>query len=170
MDGGPGLGRFKCSSRRGRQRSALAVAALAFLAANLLHGADHIRQDLAGVDLEVLIGGGLLTLAAMAVVLATRRRHPQAPLIATAVGLTATVLVAVGHIPPHWSVLSDSYTTDIHPDALWWLVMLLEIAAAAVLALVGAYRLHSEAKRRNRTGRPLTRRPASPLSFSGTPK
>ena len=35
----------------------LAVAAVVFLAANLLHGADHIRQDLAGVDIEVFIGG-----------------------------------------------------------------------------------------------------------------
>ena len=128
------------------QHPRLGLAALAFLSANLLHGADHIRQDLAGVDFEVFVGGGLLTAAAVAIVIATRRRHPRAALLATVVGLTAAVLVAASHIPPHWSALSDSYTTDIHPDAASWAVMLLEIAAALFLALVGAYELRSQAQ------------------------
>jgi ABC-type uncharacterized transport system permease subunit len=144
------------------QHCRLAIAALAFLVANLLHGADHIRQELAGVDIEVFIGGGLLTAAAVAIVIATWRRHPRAPLLATVVGLAAAILVAASHIPPHWSVLSDSYTNDIHPDAASWAVMLLEIAAALLLALVGGYELglqakHAHGRAESADGRPAAR-------------
>jgi hypothetical protein len=117
----------------------LAIAAFAFLAANLLHGADHLRQHMAGVDLAVKLGGALLTVAA--VVVFRRRRHPGAPLLATIVGFTAAILVAASHIAPHWSLLSDSYVDDIHPDALSWAVMLLEVATAFILGVVGAHAL-----------------------------
>jgi hypothetical protein len=79
----------------------LAIAATPFLAANLLHGADHVRQHLAGVDIEVFLGGGLLTVVAVVVFLAARRRHPQAPVLAVYVGFVAAVLVAASHIAPH---------------------------------------------------------------------
>lgn len=41
------VGRLKMHKPAGTERSRLAGAAVAFLAANLLHGADHIRQHLA---------------------------------------------------------------------------------------------------------------------------
>src|SRR4051812_44266589 len=100
----------------------LAIAATAFLAANLLHGADHLRQGVAGVGVAVKIGGALLTVAA--IVAFRRRRDASAPLLATVVGFTAAILVAAAHIAPHWSLLSDSYVDDVHPDALSWAVML----------------------------------------------
>jgi hypothetical protein len=118
-------------------RDWLAIAAAAFLAANLLHGADHIRQHLAGVGTEVAVAGGLLTAAAVAVVVLALRRHPRAPLLATIVGFEAAVGVAASHVAPHWGALSDSYIDDIHPDALSWAVMLLEIGAGCLLGLVG---------------------------------
>jgi hypothetical protein len=49
--------------------------------------------------------------------------------------------VAAAHIAPHWSVLSLSYSDDIHPDALSWAVMLLEVATAFLLGVVGALTL-----------------------------
>src|SRR5438477_8997496 len=118
-------------------RDWLALAATAFLAANLQHGADHIRQGLAGVDTEVFVGGAMLTAAAVAAAIAARRRSPRALLIATVGGFAAAVLVAASHIAPHWSALSDSDIDQIHPDALAWAVTLLEIAAGFLLGGVG---------------------------------
>jgi ABC-type uncharacterized transport system permease subunit len=130
-------------------RDWLAIAAIGFLAANLLHSADHIRQHLAGVDTEVLVGGSMLTAAAVALLVVALRRHPGAPLLAIVVGFAAAVGVAASHIAPHWSALSDSYTDDINPDALSWAVMLLEVAAGFLLGLVGMYGLRARARDAN---------------------
>lgn len=127
------------STARRSGRDWLGIAAIAYLVANLLHGADHLRQHLAGVDVQVLIGGFMLTAAGGAVVIATWRHHSYAPLLATVVGFSAAALVAASHIAPYWSVLSDSYINQIHPDALSWVVVLLEIASGAVLGVAGVY-------------------------------
>jgi hypothetical protein len=46
------------------------------------------------------------------------------------------VAVAAAHLAPHWSAFSDPYP-DLSVDALSWVVMLLEVATALVLGLVG---------------------------------
>lgn len=132
------------SLRNGRDW--LAIAAMAFLAANLLHGADHMRQHLAGVDTAVAVGGAMLTAAAVAVLISALQHHPRAPLLAAVVGFAAAILVSGSHIAPHWSVLSDSYVDDIHPDALAWAVMLLEVAAGCVLGVAGVLALRARAR------------------------
>jgi hypothetical protein len=124
-------------------RDQLAAAALVFLTANLLHTADHLRQHLAGVGTVVLVGGALLTAAAVAVAVRALQHHPRAPLFATTLGFTAALLVAASHIAPHWSVLSDSYVDDIHPDALAWAVMALEVATGLLLGVAGAVALRA---------------------------
>jgi hypothetical protein len=58
-----------------------------FLAANLLHSADHVRQHFAGQNAVVMIGGALVTAQAVAVFVLARQRHRLAPLVATAVDL-----------------------------------------------------------------------------------
>ena len=126
---------------RGRIRDDwLAVAAIAYLAANLLHGADHIRQELAGVNVAIAAGGAVLTAAGIAAVVIALRDDPRMPLVATVVGFSAAILVAASHVAPHWSVLSDSYVDDVSPDTLSWVVVLIEIGAAAFLGAVGLYR------------------------------
>jgi hypothetical protein len=127
----------------------LAIAAIAYLAANLLHGADHIRQELAGVNVAIATGGAMLTAAGVAVVIVALRHDPRTPLVATVVGFAAAILVAASHIAPHWSVLSDSYLDDVHPDTLSWVVVMLEIAAAAFLGSVGLYRTASAQREDN---------------------
>ena len=122
----------------------LALAAIAYLAANLLHGADHIRQELAGVNVAVAAGGAMLTAAGVTAVIIALRNDPRTPLVATVVGFAAALLVAGAHIAPHWSVLSDSYVDDIHVDALSWGVVALEIAAALLLGAVGLHRMASQ--------------------------
>ena len=124
-----------------RARDRLPVAAAAFLAANLLHGADHLRQGVDGLDVAIKAGGGAITLAAVGVVVLAARRHPAAPLAATLVGFVTAVLVTASHVVPHWSVLSDSYVDDVTVDALSWAVVLAEIVTAFVLGCVGAARL-----------------------------
>jgi hypothetical protein len=127
----------------------LAIAAIAYLAANLLHGADHIRQELAGVNVAIAAGGAMLTAAGVAAVIVALRHDPRTPLVATAVGFAAAILVAASHIAPHWSVLSDSYLDDVQPDTLSWVVVLLEIATAAFLGSVGLYRTASAQREDN---------------------
>jgi glucose-6-phosphate-specific signal transduction histidine kinase len=132
--------------RRQRRRDGLLVAAVAFLAANLLHSADHLRQGLDGVSSVVLAGGGVITASAVAVVVLAQRRHVSAPLAAALVGFATAVLVTSSHVVPHWSVLSDSYVDDVSVDALSWAVVLLEIATALVLGWAGASRLRDTAR------------------------
>jgi hypothetical protein len=120
-----------------RDSQALPLAALVFLAANLLHTADHVRQELAGLNAVVMIGGALVTAQAVAALVLARQRHRLAPVFATAVGFVSAVLVAQSHLLPHWSVLSDSYIDDVHPDLLSWAVAIAEVATAFVLGLIG---------------------------------
>lgn len=120
-----------------RDRQALPIAALVFLAANLLHTADHVRQHFEGLNAVVMIGGGLVTAQAVAVVVLARERHRLAPVVAAAVGFTSAVLVAQSHLAPHWSVLSDSYIDDVHVDLLSWAIAIAEVVTALVLGAVG---------------------------------
>jgi hypothetical protein len=111
-----------------------------FVAANLLHTADHQRQGTDGLSWEILAGGSAITIAAVAGLVLALRRDGRAPLFATVLGLSAAVGIAASHLAPHWSALSDSYP-QIHADAVSWIVVLVEITAALVLAAVGAREL-----------------------------
>src|SRR4051794_38346597 len=122
-----------------RQRI-LVLASGAFVAANLLHSLDHMRQGTGRLTPEVLLGGSVLSVAAVVTLVLVLRRDPRAPLTAAVVGLWTAVGVAASHIAPHWSAFSDSYP-EIHADALSWIVMLAEVAAAAALGLVGLRQL-----------------------------
>jgi hypothetical protein len=112
------------------------VASIAFVAANLAHTLDHLRQGTAGLSTEILAGGTVLSLLAIATLVFVLRGDRRAPLIATVVGLWSALGVIASHIAPHWSAFSDSYP-EIGADALSWIVMLAEVAAAAALGLAG---------------------------------
>jgi hypothetical protein len=137
-------GRSKMQTGTRIREDWLALAAIAYLAANLLHGADHIRQELAGVNVAIATGGALLTAAGIAAVIVALRHDPRTPLVATVVGFAAAILVAGSHLAPHWSVLSDSYVDDVRVDALSWGVVGLEVATALLLGAVGLYRMASQ--------------------------
>jgi hypothetical protein len=132
-----------------RQRSPLASASIAFVAANLLHTLDHFRQGVSGLSTEILAAGTTLTVLAIVVMAMALRDHPRAPAFAAVVGLSGAVGIAASHLAPHWSALSDPYP-QIHADTLSWVVVLLEIAAALVLAIVALREL-----RRPATAEPL---------------
>ena len=118
----------------------LTAAAVVFLAANLLHSADHLRRGwgrpLLGETPEVLAGGLLITLGALLALALAVRRSPRAPLLATAVGFASAAGVAAAHVAPPWGALSDSYLA-LRPDAFAWVVVLVEIAAGLLLCGAG---------------------------------
>jgi hypothetical protein len=114
-----------------------AAAAALFLAANIVHTLDHVRQGADRLAAEVWAGGTLLTIAAVLALALALRRDQRAPVVCTAVGLAGALGVAASHLAPHWSALSDPYS-GLGLDVLSWAVMLAEIAAALVLAVAGA--------------------------------
>jgi hypothetical protein len=132
-----------------RRLDTLSLAAAAFVAANLLHTLDHLRQGTGGLATEIMAGGTVLSILAVLTLVLALRRHPRAALWAAVVGTWSALGVIASHIAPHWSAFSDSYF-EIDADALSWAVMLAEVLAAAYLGLVGF-----RALRRQATGRPV---------------
>jgi hypothetical protein len=139
---------------RWRGLGPLAAANLAFVAANLAHLLDHLRQGTERLTGEVVAGGAVLSVVAVATLALTLRHDRRAPLVAAVVGLWTAVAVAASHLAPHWSAFSDSYP-ELPVDALSWAIMLAEIVTAAVFGLIGL----SELRRRRRADRST---PATP--------
>ena len=131
-----------------RRLDALSLAAAAFVAANVLHSLDHLRQGTGDLATEVVAGGTVLSILAVLTLVLALRHHPRAPLWAAVVGTWSALGVLASHVAPHWSALSDSYF-EIHADALSWVVMLAEVFAAAYLGFAG----FSELRRRARGSR-----------------
>jgi len=111
-----------------------------FVAANLLHTADHQRQGTGGLSWEIFVGGSAITLAAIASLVLAYRRDERAAIFGAVLGLSAAAGIAASHLAPHWSAFSDSYP-QIHADAISWVVVLLEIAGALLLAAVSVREL-----------------------------
>jgi hypothetical protein len=115
----------------------LTTAASLFVAANVLHSLDHARQGFGHLTIEVIAAGSLLTLAGVLALVLALRADPRAVAVCLAVGASGALGVASAHLAPHWSAFSDPYA-DRSLDVLSWGVMLAELAAAALLAAVGA--------------------------------
>ena len=140
-----------------RRLDTLSLAAAAFVAANVLHSLDHLRQGTGDLATEVLAGGTVLSILAVLTLVLALRHHPRAPLWAAVVGTWSALGVIASHVAPHWSALSDSYF-EIHADALSWVVMLAEVVAAAYLGFAGFRELRRPAPGSRR------RSPAAPQS------
>ena len=125
---------------------ALAVASIAFLAANLLHTLDHFRQGIARESGEILGGGTLLTVLAIALLFFTIPRDPRAPGLATVIGFVSAIAIAAAHLAPYWGVFSDPYS-EAHVDAASWLIVFVEIGAALALGLAGLRDLRASDRR-----------------------
>jgi hypothetical protein len=117
-----------------------------FVAANLLHTADHQRQGTGGLSWEIFVGGSAITVAAIAALVLAYRRDERAAIFGAVLGLSAAAGIAASHLAPHWSALSDSYP-QIHADAISWVVVLLEIGAALLLAAVSVRELRKASTR-----------------------
>lgn len=122
----------------------LLIACGVLVSLNALHGLDHLRQGVGRLTTEVVVGGQGLLLLALVPLILTLRRHPTAPLAAAAVGLWTAVAVAASHLAPHWSAFSDPYA-DNNLDLVSWGQMILLIAAAATLGIVGIQAMRGRA-------------------------
>jgi hypothetical protein len=118
----------------------LTTAASLFVATNVLHSLDHARQGFDRLNVEIVVAGSLLTAGAVVALVLALRADRRAAAVCLAVGTSAVLGVAASHLAPHWSALSDPYP-DLSLDVLSWAVMLAELAAAAVLAVVSAREL-----------------------------
>jgi len=123
----------------------LVGANIAFVAANLLHSADHQRQGTESLTTEIMVGGSAITIAAIASLVLALRRDERAPIFAAVLGLSAAAGIAASHIAPHWSAFSDSYP-EIGADAISWAAVALEIAAALLLGAVALRELRKASK------------------------
>jgi len=119
-----------------RRLSTLIGANAVFVAANLLHTADHQRQGTEGLTWEIYLGGSAITIAAIASLVLALRHDGRAPIFAAVLGISSAAGIAASHIAPHWIAFSDAYP-QIHADAISWVDVLLEIAGALWLSAAG---------------------------------
>ena len=112
----------------------LRTPAIAFVAANVLHSLDHLRQGTGRLSAEIVWAGSALSIAAIVVVVLVLRADGRAA--AAGVGVSGALGIAASHLAPHWGALSDPYA-DVGADGLSWIVMLAELAAALWLAGAG---------------------------------
>jgi len=116
-------------------RRALLPATVVLIVAQALHDLDHVRQG-RSIEAPVLFLGGIAYVAAFAVLFLVLRRNRAAPAAAVLVGFgTAVGFVAV-HVVPDWGPLADGYP-EAGVDAGSWAVVLLDIAVAVWLGVVG---------------------------------
>ena len=126
------------------RRNPLLISSAVLVFLNAFHGLDHVRQGLGRLTTEVVVGGQALLLLALLPLALSFRHHRLAPLAAATVGLWTALAVAASHLAPHWSAFSDPYA-DNDLDWFSWGQMLLLIAAAAALGIVGIRALRRNA-------------------------
>jgi hypothetical protein len=104
-----------------------------------LHTADHLRRGLDVVTPQVLWAGNVSTLIGVTTVVAVILGHRYGPMLAAVTGLPVGLGVAAVHLLPKWSALSDTFQ-GAHNNgvtALSWTVVLMEIAGALAMGVVG---------------------------------
>jgi hypothetical protein len=128
---------------RTRRGDPLLVAATTLYAVGLAsHTADHVRRGTAVLSPEVFWLGIVSTIVSVLTIALIAARHPWGQTLAALIGLPVAAGVAVVHLLPHWSVLSDAFpgARGTGVTAMSWTVVLLEIAGAAAMG-VAALRL-----------------------------
>lgn len=117
----------------------LRYAAALYVIGLAAHTADHVRRGVDVITPYVFWAGILSTALGLLTAVLVFSRHRLAPLAAAAVGVPIAVGVAAVHLLPHWSALSDPFVgggaTGITAES--WTVVLLEIAGALSMGLVG---------------------------------
>jgi hypothetical protein len=127
----------------GDERAArlLQYAAAAYAVAWAIHTGDHVRRGLGVVTTEVAVLGNVAAVVQLAVVATVFLHWRWAAVAAVAIGIPDAIGIAAVHLLPHWSAFSDAFPgargTDV--TAFSWFAATLEIAAALVFGLAGAY-------------------------------
>jgi hypothetical protein len=116
-------------------------AAAFFAVAVVLHNGDHVRRGADAVSTDVFWLGTAGIVLEVAVVLVICQRHRIAPLAAAVAGTNLTAGYVLVHFLPERTWLSDSFTGGADVSPLSWTAALIEVAAAATLAVVGTLAL-----------------------------
>lgn len=111
-------------------------AGLLFAAGFAVHNADHARRGLDVITDHVVWGGTFVAMVAAVALTLVATRHPLAPFVAAAGGLSIALGVSATHLLPDWGALSDPLPGgDVDP--LTWIAVLAEVGGAAALGLAG---------------------------------
>jgi hypothetical protein len=105
-----------------------------------LHTADHLRRGIDAVTTQVLWIGNVSTVVGITVAVLVIVGYRNAPILAAVTGIPVAVGVAAVHLLPKWSsALSDSFVGahNTGVTALSWTVVLVEIAGALAMGIVG---------------------------------
>lgn len=114
----------------------LRFATLAFVAAFIIHNADHARRGVDASPEPVVWAGIAVAMLTAALVTLVATRHGAGPRAAAIVGAAIAIGVAVTHLTPSASPLTDPLTVSgISP--LSWIAVLGEIITAMALSIAG---------------------------------
>src|SRR2546423_8967089 len=92
-----------------RRWTALEAASAGFVAANILHTLDHLRQGVGGLTWEIVAGGSVLTVLAVAGLVLALRRDQRAPAFPPGGGLRGGGGLSSGSSAPPPGGPSASY-------------------------------------------------------------
>jgi hypothetical protein len=117
----------------------LRYAALFYATGLAVHTADHVRRGVDTVTPQVLWLGNISTLLGLTTVVLVLLGHRLAPLVAAITGLQVAIGVSAVHLLPEWSAFSDAFpgAHGTGVTALSWIVVLMEIAGAALMGVLG---------------------------------
>jgi hypothetical protein len=113
-----------------------------FAVGSAIHIFDHLRRGQGSVTEELYWAGNVALILQVIVVTLVLTRHPNAPIVATAVGIPLALAFAGAHWLPHWSELSDSFV-DERVAAFSYLASAAEIAGAFAVGAAGLALLRS---------------------------
>jgi hypothetical protein len=105
-----------------------------------LHTADHLRRGLDAVTTQVLWIGNVSTAIGITVAVLVIVGYRNAPMLAAVTGVPVALGVAAVHLLPKWSsALSDTFigAHNTGVTGLSWAVVLVEIAGALAMGIVG---------------------------------
>src|SRR5262249_1818332 len=117
----------------------LRFCALFYAVGLALHTVDHVRRGLGAVTPQVLWAGNVSTAIGVAVVVLVIVGNRYGPVLAALAGIPIAVGVAMVHLVPKWSALSDSFegAHNTGVTAMSWTVVLIEIVGALLMGIVG---------------------------------
>jgi hypothetical protein len=124
--------------------------AVVFLAAVVVHGADHARRGVDVVTAQVTWAGTIQFLLAVTAVVLVFRGHPWAPTVAAAIGFASAAGFIAAHLLPYWGSFSDPFTgSAVAPEVstLSWLTALFEIGADIAFGWAGVRALATYGRR-----------------------
>jgi hypothetical protein len=117
----------------------LRYAALFYALGLGLHTVDHLRRGLDVLTPEVQWAGNLSTAMGITAVLLVLMGHRWGPIVAVITGIPVAIGVAAVHLLPHWSAFSDAFpgANNTGVTALSYGVVLIEIAGALAMGIAG---------------------------------